>query len=96
MWLGESDDGWWPGQLQEFFDNVEGVTNYEGQTYSLLLTTRVPLKSPTDYSQAFLHGQKPIDGKGPPVHTIVMPLLTEEVAGMDPLEVLLNPEISSI
>ena len=57
MWLSESDDGYWPDNIQTFFDNTEGELE---DNLSLRLTTRIPLENAYDHSQPFLHGKKPV------------------------------------
>lgn len=63
-----------------------------------MLQTRIPLTNPYDFTQSFLHGERPIDGKSFPVHTFLLPVEPEQPSsdGMDALEMLLNPEESVI
>jgi len=65
MWLSEDDYGFWPSDIQTFFDNTEGINTLERlntaarngrkKTKShmgraLRLTTRIPLTNPYDSS----------------------------------------------
>ena len=93
MWLSERDNGYWPGTLQDFFDNTEGVSDTEG-TYRCRLTTRVPLTGPYDRPR-FLYGTKPKKGKGVTVQTFILPVGADS-SDMDPLEMLLNPEAVTV
>ena len=94
MWLSEKDNGWWPGSHQEFFDNMKGET----LDYKVSMTTKKEIKEPWGHREDFLHGHRPQDGKSFPIMTFVMPVVsaasTDE--GLDPLEMLLNPEVSTV
>ena len=92
MWLSENENGWWPGTHQDFFDNMQG----ESRGYNMSLTTRVPITNPWDHSQKFLHGERPVDGKGVPVMTFILPVQAVSETEMDPLEMLLHPEETTI
>ena len=59
MWLSEpSENGFWPGELQTFFDNTMGISHYiKGENGKeqycdnkslLMLTSRIPLSGPYD------------------------------------------------
>lgn len=89
MWLCEDDEGgWWPGTRQEFFDNT---TAAKDSSHQIRLTTRIPLTGPYDRSQAFIHGQKPVDGMVETVPAFIWPRNFVD-SEMDPLEMYLNPE----
>ena len=91
MWLAEKDtDGWWPLEIEEFFERVEGA-NHDGR---LRLTTREPLQSAFHPGLKFLHGKRPSNGVGPSMKTFVLPMGADEEN--DPLEMLLNPEANPI
>ena len=59
------------------------------------MTTRIPLDNPFERLD-FFHGVKPVDGKGPPCLTFIAPVHADEEESMDPLEMLLNPELSTV
>lgn len=100
LWLSEDDDGFWPGSLTDFFNQTEGIYHFdkEHNEMRLMLQTRIPLTNPYDNTQAFLHGERPVNGKSYPVHTFLLPVEPEQPNsdGMDALEMLLNPEESVI
>ena len=92
MWLGEDDDGWWPGELSTFFDNMEG----NPQDYKLSLQTRTPMTAPYGHDHEFFHGERPHDGKSVPIMTFILPVSADQQTEMEPLEMLLNPEDTTI
>lgn len=80
MWLSEKDNGFWPLDLQTFFDNVEGVSHHDRNQEAyidnrslLMLTTRIPLTGPYDTTQEWLHGKRPHNGESVPIHTFIFP-----------------------
>ena len=93
MWLSEKNNGWWPGTHQEFFDNMKGEYTDEQK---MSLTTRIPITNPWDTSQKFLHGKRPVDGKSVPVMTFILPVQADSETKIDPLEMLLNPEETTV
>ena len=92
VWLSETDDGYWPSDLQTFFNNTKREVN----SYQINLQTRIPLKNGLDTSLPFFHGTKPINGVGPPVPTFIWPINADKKTETDPLEMLLNPELNEI
>ena len=93
MWLSENDNGFWPTNLQDFFDGTEAIPD----GYNMRFNTRTPLKWPWgNDDHEFFHGTRPVDGLGEAVHTFIMPMNTTTSTEMDPVEMLLNPEESSV
>ena len=100
LWLSEDDDGYWPWPVEDFLTHMEGISHTDTvfNERKLMLQTRIPLTGPYDDSQAWMHGERPVDGKSFPVHTFILPVEPEAPSsdGMDALEMLLNPEESRV